>query len=90
MPHFYDPADRRFLGAIQKHATPECDAYAKLNATVFGREDGAIDRHTRGLTRWRAIVSQCPFCIQSHTRYASTEFGIMVSTACPGLTPKAR
>jgi AhpD family alkylhydroperoxidase len=69
--HFYAAADRQYLSALQMHAKPEFDAYLRMSGTIFGREDGALDRRTRELIAVAvAVASQCPYCIQSHTKNA--------------------
>jgi AhpD family alkylhydroperoxidase len=70
--NLYDPADRSFGAALHQHATPEYDAFVKVNQAVFGRTDGAISQLHRELIAVAVAVSkQCAFCIQSHTKNAA-------------------
>jgi len=72
MTHLYDDEDRSYLKAIQDNASPEYAAYAKMNATVFGRKDGTISPLNRELIAVAVAISkQCAFCIQSHTKNAA-------------------
>ncbi len=68
--HYYDPHDLHALGKLAKLAPTEFDAWAKLDHLV-AREDGRIPRKYRELIALAvAHTTQCPYCIEVHTRNA--------------------
>lgn len=69
---FHEPADRKFAADL-RHGAPEMmAAYAALNEAVMGdRESAALPVKTRELIALGvAFTTQCPFCIDTHTRNA--------------------
>ncbi|MBZ5573349.1 MAG: carboxymuconolactone decarboxylase family protein [Acidobacteriia bacterium] len=70
--HYHDPADLRFLKEMGKLAPTESTAWLSLDKIV-GREDGAIPRKYRELIALGvAFTTQCPYCIEVHTKAAKT------------------
>lgn len=67
---FY-PAATRAIGAQRKQLAPKInDAFEAFSAAVF--EDGALPGKTKQLIAVAvAHVTQCPYCIKSHTKLAS-------------------
>ena len=70
--HYHDPADLRFLKQMGQAAPTEFNAWLALDKIV-GREDGAIPRKYRELIALAvACTTQCPYCIEVHTKAAKT------------------
>ena len=70
--HYHDPADLRLLKEMSKLAPAEFTAWLNLDKIV-GREDGAIPRKYRELIALAvACTTQCPYCIEVHTKAAKT------------------
>ena len=70
--HYHDPADLKRLKDISKLAPAEFKAWLALDQIV-GREDGAIPRKYRELIAIAvACTTQCPYCIEVHTKAAKT------------------
>ena len=70
--HYHDPADLRFLKQMGQAAPAEFNAWLALDKIV-GREDGAIPRKYRELIALAvACTTQCPYCIEVHTKAAKT------------------
>ena len=68
--HYHDPADLGRLKDMSKLAPAEFKAWFGLNAIV-AREDGAIPRKYRELIALAvACTTQCPYCLDVHTRNA--------------------
>jgi AhpD family alkylhydroperoxidase len=68
--HYHDPGDLRFLKEMGKLAPAEYDAWLALQKIV-GREEGAIPRKYRELIALGvAFTTQCPYCIEIHTKAA--------------------
>lgn len=68
--HYHDPADLRLLKEMGKLAPTEFNAWLALDQIV-GREDGAIPRKYRELIALAvAFTTQCPYCIEVHTKAA--------------------
>jgi AhpD family alkylhydroperoxidase len=68
--HYHDPADLRLLKEMGKLAPTEFNAWFNLDK-ITGREDGAIPRKYRELIALAvACTTQCPYCIEVHTRNA--------------------
>ena len=68
--HYHDPADLRLLKEMGKLAPTEFNAWLALDKIV-GREDGAIPQKYRELIAVAvACTTQCPFCIEVHTKAA--------------------
>src|SRR3954469_22594375 len=71
--HYHDPADLRFLKEMGKLAPTEFTAWLNLDKIV-GREDGAIPRKYRELIALGvAFTTQCPYCIEVHTKAAKAQ-----------------
>jgi AhpD family alkylhydroperoxidase len=70
--HYHDVGDLRFLKEMGKAAPTEFQAWFNLDSIV-AREDGAIPRKYRELIALGvAFTTQCPYCIEVHTRAAKT------------------
>lgn len=68
--HYHDPADLRYLKKMGEAAPAEFKAWQNLDSIV-GREDGAIPRKYRELLAVAvACTTQCPYCIEVHTKAA--------------------
>ena len=67
--HLYSEASRE-NAEMRASATPEIiDAWRNFSRTVF--KDGALDGKTKQLIAVAvAHVTQCPYCIHSHTEHA--------------------
>ncbi|MDT0436378.1 MULTISPECIES: carboxymuconolactone decarboxylase family protein [Streptomyces] len=68
---FHDPADRKYAANLRR-ATPTMQAaYAAFGEAVFKSEDAALPQKVRELIAVAVgTTTQCPFCIDSHTRAA--------------------
>ncbi len=67
---YHDSDDLKTLGHLEKLAPAEFKGFAALDSIV-GREDGAIPRKYRELLALAvACTTQCPYCLDVHTRAA--------------------
>ena len=67
--HYHDAADMKLLKEMKKLAPADFDAWVGLDKIV-GR-DGAIPRKYRELIALAvACTTQCPYCLDVHTRNA--------------------
>ena len=67
---YHDAEDLKVLGQLEKLAPAEFKGFVALDAIV-GREDGAIPRKYRELLALAvACTTQCPYCLDVHTRGA--------------------
>ena len=65
-----DTGDLRTVAVLEKLAPTEFKGFAALDGIV-GREDGAIPRKYRELLALAvACTTQCPYCLDVHTRAA--------------------
>jgi len=70
--HYHDAADLRFIKEMGKLAPTEFNAWLNLDKIV-GRDEGAIPRKYRELIALAvACTTQCPYCIEVHTKAAKT------------------
>lgn len=70
MSHYHDSDDLKTLGELKKLAPEEFKGFVGLDAIV-GREGGAIPRKYRELIALAvACTTQCPYCLDVHTRNA--------------------
>lgn len=70
MSHYHDSDDFKLLGEFKRLAPAEFKGLVELDAIV-GREDGAIPRKYRELIALAvACTTQCPYCLDVHTRGA--------------------
>ena len=68
--HYHDQADLRLLKKMGEYAPAEFKAWVGLDSIV-AREDGAIPRKYRELLALAvACTTQCPYCIEVHTKAA--------------------
>ena len=68
--HFHDENDLKLLREMKTLAPVEFQAWAALDGIV-GREDGKIPKKYRELIALAvAHTTQCPYCIEAHTRKA--------------------
>ena len=67
---YHDSDDLKRLGELKALAPAEFKGFVALDAIV-GREDGAIPRKYRELIALAvACTTQCPYCLDVHTRSA--------------------
>jgi AhpD family alkylhydroperoxidase len=70
--HYHDPADLKLLRDMSQAAPAEFTAWVNLDKIV-GREDGKIPRKYRELIALAvACTTQCPYCIEVHTKAAKS------------------
>ena len=70
MSHYHDSEDLKLLGEVKRLAPTEFAGFVQLDAIV-GREDGVIPRKYRELIALAiACTTQCPYCLDVHTRAA--------------------
>jgi AhpD family alkylhydroperoxidase len=68
--HYHDSDDLKILKDFKQLAPEEFAGFVALDAIV-GREDGAIPRKYRELIALAvACTTQCPYCLDVHTRGA--------------------
>lgn len=68
--HYHDPEDLKRLRDMKQLAPNDFSAWVGLDKIV-GREDGAIPRKYRELIAIAvACTTQCPYCIEVHTKAA--------------------
>jgi AhpD family alkylhydroperoxidase len=67
---YHDSDDLKTIGELEKLAPTEFKGFVALDGIV-GREDGAIPRKYRELLALAvACTTQCPYCLDVHTRGA--------------------
>lgn len=73
MPHPLHPPTTPELAKRRKELVPEAhEAFQEFSRTVFA--DGALDKKTKQLIAVAvAHTTQCPYCIQGHTKAALRE-----------------
>ena len=70
MSHYHDSDDLKILGDFKRLAPNEFKGFLELDAIV-GRHDGKIPRKYRELIALAvACTTQCPYCLDVHTRNA--------------------
>ena len=70
--HYHDVGDLRFLKDMGKLAASDFNAWLALD-NIVKREDGAVPRKYRELLALAvAFTTQCPYCIEVHTRGAKS------------------
>ena len=70
MSHYHDSDDLKAIGEFKRLAPAEFKGFVELDAIV-GREDGAIPHKYRELIALAvACTTQCPYCLDVHTRAA--------------------
>ena len=70
MSHYHDSDDLKVLGEFKKLAPAEFKGFVELDSIV-GRDDGKIPRKYRELIALAvACTTQCPYCLDVHTRNA--------------------
>ena len=68
--HYHDSDDLKLLGQFKQLAPTEFSAFVEFDKTV-GRDNGAIPRKYRELIALAvACTTQCPYCLDVHTRAA--------------------
>src|SRR5512142_2841512 len=68
--HYHDSKDLKRLGEFKQLAPTEFSAFIDFDKTV-GRDGGAIPRKYRELIALAvACTTQCPYCLEVHTRNA--------------------
>jgi len=67
--HYHDPADMKLMREMRQLAPADFEAWLNLNKIIG--TDGAIPRKYRELIAVAvACTTQCPFCIESHSKAA--------------------
>jgi AhpD family alkylhydroperoxidase len=70
MSHYHDSDDLKILGDFKKLAPAEFSGFVELDKVV-ARDDGKIPRKYRELIALAvACTTQCPYCLDVHTRSA--------------------
>lgn len=70
MSHYHESDDLKLLQDVKQLAPTEFKGFVELDKIV-GREDGAIPRKYRELIALAvACTTQCPYCLDVHTRNA--------------------
>jgi AhpD family alkylhydroperoxidase len=70
MSHYHESEDLKLLPELKKLAPEEFKGFVALDSIV-GRDDGAIPRKYRELLALAvAFTTQCPYCLDVHTRNA--------------------
>ena len=70
MSHYHDSDDLKILDEFKKQAPTEFSGYVGFDKVV-GRDDGKIPRRYRELIALAvAFTTQCPYCLDVHTRNA--------------------
>src|ERR1700704_214030 len=70
MSHYHDTDDLKLLSELKKLAPEEFKGFVALDSIV-AKEDGAIPRKYRELIALAvAFTTQCPYCLDVHTRNA--------------------
>src|SRR5438094_3463448 len=73
--HYHDSDDLKRLGEFKQLAPREFSTFVEFDKTV-GREDGTIPRKYRELIAIAvACTTQCPYCLDVHTRAAKRAGG---------------
>lgn len=68
--HYHDSDDLKLLGRFKQLAPTEFSAFVEFDKIV-GRDGGAIPRKYRELIALAvACTTQCPYCLEVHTRNA--------------------
>ncbi len=68
--HYHDSEDLKLLGQFKQLAPTEFSAFVEFDKIV-GRDGGAIPRKYRELIALAvACTTQCPYCLDVHTRNA--------------------
>jgi AhpD family alkylhydroperoxidase len=70
MSHYHDPADLKLISELKKLAPNDFAGFVALDSIV-GKDDRAIPRKFRELIAIAvACTTQCPYCLDVHTRNA--------------------
>ena len=70
MSHYHDSEDLKILGEFKNLVPNEFQGFVELDGIV-GRDDGKIPRKYRELIALAvACTTQCPYCLDVHTRNA--------------------
>src|SRR5262245_40626110 len=70
MSHYHDSDDLKVIGEFKQLAPAEFKGFVELDSVV-GRDDGKIPRKYRELIALAvACTTQCPYCLDVHTRNA--------------------
>jgi AhpD family alkylhydroperoxidase len=69
--HYHDSADSKYMTDLRKSAPEMLDAFFGLDKAVFSDKTGALSASTKELIAVAvAMTTQCPYCIDIHTRQA--------------------
>ncbi|ALC92306.1 alkylhydroperoxidase [Bacillus sp. FJAT-18017] len=70
--NFYDKSHTRHFNRIEELAPEQAEAFSKFNEAVF--QDGALSKKQKEIVAVAIThVTQCPYCIDSHTKKAKQE-----------------
>lgn len=67
---FHEPTDRKYAAHLRRGAPEMQKAYAALGETVFKGEGQVPQKYRELIAIGVAVTTQCPFCIDSHTKAA--------------------
>lgn len=71
----YEQSDRKFAATLRRAAPEMHNAFVALNEAVFRDPTASLPAKTRELIAIGvAVTTQCPFCIETHTK-AATDLG---------------
>jgi len=69
--HFHDTADSEYMSTLRDAAPEMVDAFFGFDKAVFSEKNGSLPATTRELIAVAvAMTTQCPYCIDIHTRSA--------------------
>ena len=81
MSHYHDSDDLKLLGEMKALAPAEFKGFLALD-NVVGRDDGAIPHKYRELIALAvACTTQCPYCLDAHSRNAAKVGATRMETA---------
>src|SRR3954454_17619172 len=70
--NFYDKSHTRHFNRIAELAPEQAEAFSKFNDAVF--QEGALTKKEKEIIAVAIThVTECPYCIDSHTRKAKQE-----------------
>lgn len=67
---FHEPTDRKYAANLRRAAPGMQAAYAALGEAVFKGEATVPAKYRELIAIGVAVTTQCPFCIDSHTKAA--------------------
>lgn len=67
---FHEPSDRKYAAHLRRAAPEMQQAYAAFGETVFTGDGQVPQKYRELIAIGVAVTTQCPFCIDSHTKAA--------------------